>query len=572
MYKIFFLLLLFAANSSKIFAQVILNEGFENGAFPPVGWTRINAGNGSDWTRNDDTSIAVYSPAYKGTKCMVYQYDEQNKANAWMISPALNLTQGQSYGISFYYRILNIYDQWAEKLKITIGQAATVAAQNTVLWNNNGEDSLTNTFYLKGITQFIPSSSGTYYVGFNCYSDADQYSLLVDSIVVQTAPAAPPACAVNISPANNATDVSRPNTNLQWSSVQGALGYQLYFGLANPEFEYGPFNIASNSADITNLDYNTTYRWYVLPYNNAGYAVGCKASNVSTFTTIPLPAKPPCTTNISPANNATNVSFPLADFSVTPLDNATGYDLYINDGVLIFIEAHNSANFTFDRLKANTEYSWYVVPKNDGGKASNCNTKASKFTTAASLPVSLLYFNAVNNNSVNLLQWATASETNNSYFSVERSMDGRNFYAVGKVNSAAPGGNSTQVLKYTFDDTKPLAGNNWYRLKQADKDGNAAYSSVIMVTGHSINSLQIVSVYPNPVQNILYSNIISTRFQPIQIVVTDVFGRTMNSMKTQVQKGDNTVTVPTASLSAGTYFVKITDTNGKAVTRKIIKH
>jgi hypothetical protein len=570
MQKKLFLLLLFANSLSKIFAQVILNEGFENGPFPPTGWTVINAGNGSEWSRNDDTSFfGIYLPAYKGSKCMVYPYDDINKANAWMISPALNLTQGQSYGISFYYRALN--NRYPEKLKVTIGNDATVASQNTILWNNNGQDSLINTIYQKAITQFIPSSSGNYFVGFNCYSEADQYFLLVDSIVVKIAPPSPPACATNISPANNAINVSRPRTNLQWSVVPDVLGYQLYFGTATPPVEYGPFNIVSNTTDITNLDYNTTYYWYVVPYNDAGYASGCKTNNLTTFTTIPLPPKPPCTNNISPANNATNVSFPSADFSITPLAEATGYSLYINDGIIINIESYNSANFTFDRLRANTEYTWYVVPKNDGGSATGCNTRAFRFTTGGALPVTWIYFNGTNNDGSNKLQWATALETNNKYFVVERSDNGRTFYEIGKVNSTAPGGNSSQVLKYTFTDTRPLGEYSWYRLKQVDKDGNATYSTVVIVRSNSLQNLQIVSTYPNPVKNILYSNIVSTRLQTIQISITDVLGRTMKTIKPQVQKGDNTVSIPIDLLANGTYFVKIAAKDGTEMTQKIIK-
>ena len=570
MKKIYLLLLLFAATYSNLSAQVVLKEGFETGAFPPVGWTLINAGNGNSWRRNDDNIFFDLNiPAYKGTKCMVYKYNNQNKANAWMISPALNLTQGQSYGISFYYRILD--DRYPEKLKVTIGDAATVPAQTTILWSNNGQDSLTNTNYLKGITQFIPGSSGNYFVGFNCFSEADKYFLLVDSIVVQTAPSTPPGCASNISPANNATAVNRPTANLQWSAVTGAIGYQLYFGTVSPAVEYGPFDIASNSTDIFNLDYNTTYQWYVVPYNNAGYATGCKTNNLFKFTTIPLPQKPPCTTNLSPANNATNVSFPSANFSVTGLANATGYDLYMNDGVLIFIESKDSPNFTFDRLTANTQYIWYVVPKNDGGKAGNCNSTAFKFTTGGTLPVVWLSFKAAKINGQNMLQWATASETNNSYFLIERSVDGRIFNALGKVSSTAHNGNATQKLEYTFTDSKPITGNNWYRLKQVDKDGNATYSSVVVVQDNAIDQLRLVSIYPNPVKNIMYGNLTSTHIQTLQIVITDVLGRTIKTLTTQVQNGDNTLQIPMAQLRGGIYMLRIAGTDGKTITQKIIK-
>ena len=83
------------------------------------------------------------------------------------------------------------------------------------------------------------------------------------------------------------------------------------------------------------------------------------------------------------------------------------------------------------------------------------------------LPVELLYFDASADNSV-LLSWATATEINNDYFSIERSEDGVNFYEIGKVNG---NGDSNKEITYEFTDKFVLAPVEYYRLKQVDFDG-----------------------------------------------------------------------------------------------------
>jgi len=284
MKKFYLSLFLCAVLSNGVFSQVLLSESFESGSFPSTGFTLINAGSGNGWLRNDDAALKYSGyPAYDGKKCAVYEFNAYHPADAWMITPALNLTGGQSYGISFYYRVMqNIYP---EKLKITAGQQAVVSAQTTVLWNNNGQSSLTNTVYKRAIVQFVPAATGNWYIGFNCYSDKDQDALMIDSIVVQVAPATPPPCVSNVKPANNTTNVSVSGLDLQWNSAEGATGYDLYLDTQNPPVNWqGSFT--TNNGTVNKLVYNTMYYWYVIPFNEAGYAQGC-ASNITSFLTEP---------------------------------------------------------------------------------------------------------------------------------------------------------------------------------------------------------------------------------------------------------------------------------------------
>jgi hypothetical protein len=94
------------------------------------------------------------------------------------------------------------------------------------------------------------------------------------------------------------------------------------------------------------------------------------------------------------------------------------------------------------------------------------------------LPITLVYFRGeLINNSV-LLKWKTLSELNTDYFLVERSMDGYNWYFLGKVKSA---GNSTNPIDYSLIDEEPKYGYNYYRLTQFDNNGQNEKFNIVWV-------------------------------------------------------------------------------------------
>ena len=109
------------------------------------------------------------------------------------------------------------------------------------------------------------------------------------------------------------------------------------------------------------------------------------------------------------------------------------------------------------------------------------------------VPVQLLYLRGKANGSRNELSWATATEINSDYFSVERSVDLREFAEVGKVRSA---GNSRQKLEYSFTDDAPLPGVNYYRLKQIDRDGTSEFSKIVAINSQNADAKFVI--YPNP--------------------------------------------------------------------------
>ncbi|MBK8706464.1 MAG: hypothetical protein IPN33_24790 [Saprospiraceae bacterium] len=97
------------------------------------------------------------------------------------------------------------------------------------------------------------------------------------------------------------------------------------------------------------------------------------------------------------------------------------------------------------------------------------------------------------------MEWATATETDNAYFTIERSKDGRQFEAIAQVPGA---GNSTIPLDYALTDENPLKGHSYYRLRQTDYNGDVSFSNLESVFMNQTASGDI-HYFPNPVSGIL---------------------------------------------------------------------
>jgi len=110
------------------------------------------------------------------------------------------------------------------------------------------------------------------------------------------------------------------------------------------------------------------------------------------------------------------------------------------------------------------------------------------------LPVELVNFDAVKNVSQVDLRWVTATELNNAYFVVERTVDGIGFEEVITVPGA---GNSVSPITYTGVDAAPVQGISYYRLRQVDLDGSSTNSDLVAVDFTGGTSRAMV-LYPNP--------------------------------------------------------------------------
>ncbi|MFN3839908.1 MAG: T9SS type A sorting domain-containing protein [Cyclobacteriaceae bacterium] len=174
---------------------------------------------------------------------------------------------------------------------------------------------------------------------------------------------------------------------------------------------------------------------------------------------------------------------------------------------------------------------------------------------AAPLPVELVFFRAKANGGQVDLTWRTASETNNDYFTVERSADAGEWTTLATV----PGkGNSTTRTDYGVVDDNPVTGTNYYRLKQTDFDGTFTYSAVVSAF---VEFTESIHVYPNPARE---SFTIKASFQldATRIQLYDQLGKQVRVVVSSAENG-NRLEVDSSSLTPGLYILQVT--NGKVL-------
>ncbi len=180
----------------------------------------------------------------------------------------------------------------------------------------------------------------------------------------------------------------------------------------------------------------------------------------------------------------------------------------------------------------------------------------SDFGTAQSstnLPVQLVTFTGTAMPEGNLLQWSTTSEYNSDYFVVERSPDLAEFIDIGTVDAQ---GYSYDRTDYEFWDYEPLLGKNFYRLRQVDIDQHYAYSPYILVENNS-QTMQVVSVQPNPTDNQVTINIHSAVSVKVQIEVSDIMGRVLMQEFKDLESGSNGTTLQMGHMPNGLYKVRL---------------
>ena len=191
---------------------------------------------------------------------------------------------------------------------------------------------------------------------------------------------------------------------------------------------------------------------------------------------------------------------------------------------------------------------------------------------ANSLPIKLIYFKAKPEADIVKLTWATASEINNDYFTVERSDDGIHFEEILTKHGA---GNSTITLYYSDKDNNPLIGNNYYRLKQTDYDGHFSYSDIEIVDykikQDDKSDIEILSVAPNPFDENFNLNFSAKTSMDVEFMLINSSGQVVARDQIQATQGYNTYEFSDKyNLNKGIYYIYIIFKDQK-ITRKILK-
>lgn len=190
------------------------------------------------------------------------------------------------------------------------------------------------------------------------------------------------------------------------------------------------------------------------------------------------------------------------------------------------------------------------------------------------LPVELLEFKAQAGNKQVYVNWKTATEINNSHFTVERSTNGMDYQTIDIVTSKAENGNSNQVLAYEIIDKNPLEGKSYYRLKQTDFDGTTEYSDPVHVTLNKSYE-ESFSVFPNPANGQSFQiSLTGTRaFENIELIIFDMYGRKVYATtRTSDDNGNFMQTINIdRNFRSGMYVVSLHASSEKYAQKLMIK-
>lgn len=181
------------------------------------------------------------------------------------------------------------------------------------------------------------------------------------------------------------------------------------------------------------------------------------------------------------------------------------------------------------------------------------------------LPVTFVSFTGKLQDKNALLYWQTATETNASHFTIERSANGKDFAGVGKVIA----NNSMSQNSYTFTDATASLANAtdvYYRLAETDKNGAVSYSKIIRL---SLAEGKVhIYVSPNPVGNTITLYSPETIMNAV-VTIADTRGKTVYSAKQNLSAGNRT-TIDASALAKGMYIITVQSATGKQQL-KIVK-
>lgn len=180
------------------------------------------------------------------------------------------------------------------------------------------------------------------------------------------------------------------------------------------------------------------------------------------------------------------------------------------------------------------------------GQLANSFHVASTDAVNTPLPIELLDFIAFIVDDGVQLHWETASELNNDFFMVQRSLNAEEWVDLTKIKGA---GTVSEKKTYSVLDSQPYAGASYYRLKQTDFDGQISFSPIEKVEFIEQNTIQ---VFPNPSDGIFYiANSSQLDVESIRVV------NSLGQVVFPLIKKEDTISIYLNSLSQGIYILQV---------------
>ncbi|MGB1205492.1 MAG: PKD domain-containing protein [Chitinophagales bacterium] len=202
--------------------------------------------------------------------------------------------------------------------------------------------------------------------------------------------------------------------------------------------------------------------------------------------------------------------------------------------------------------------------------ALGCAFSFANFNVCETVPVELINFSGRMTENANLLEWKTASEINNDFFTLSRkTADENDFVAIAKIKA---NGNSSISKKYNYTDAFTESGLVQYQLSQTDFDGTTKKVGTISLV-RSARALQILEVSPVPTHDfVVIKYILPESSSESRLSLFDMHGRKVyeKSLANNEQSQQQEV-ISLSQLSSGVYTLSL-ENGTERVIEKVVKY
>ncbi len=252
----------------------------------------------------------------------------------------------------------------------------------------------------------------------------------------------------------------------------------------------------------------------------------------------------------------------MKDVNVT-----TNYNVVNGNSINLTASWPQAGNYTWTNTPGTTR-TVNVTPPSSAttiytvADAFGCIADQFSVTASGTLPVTLLSFDAKLITGKVKVNWATSTEVNSRFFTVERSTNGISFTGIGTVDAA---GNSTSIRSYEFIDAQPLSGISYYRLSQTDIDGRKEYTGVKRIDNNSIKEFDVKVLSGQSGKLVLQIN--SSVNAVYNLSIVDVTGRKLRSETIRASAGSINKEI---NLTAGVYIWVVRNEKDIVLSQKVI--
>ncbi len=180
------------------------------------------------------------------------------------------------------------------------------------------------------------------------------------------------------------------------------------------------------------------------------------------------------------------------------------------------------------------------------------------------LEVNFHSISGVKRDNGSLVRWTISCPKIINYFIIERSIDGKNFETIGRMDGPNA---SCEMKSFEFVDANASNAKYFYRIKAMDNTAHQAISRPVVITGVLNDE---ITVYPNPVHDVVHVSMNLTKAQSVHFKLVNASGRTVLMQKNDLKKGSNLIEIAqTRNLPKGVYYLVIVQ-DSTASQQKIV--